>query len=114
MIFDGDGQTPDSGIERRSLGDGPGAQHLAGLDAQDLRRGLDRLRRRRQPPPRADPRPRSSGLIEFLAPEQRVKADPFTGQGAGASFLPVDDAQRMADLGPQLTQLASGDHDLPA
>lgn len=71
--------------------------------AEDLRRGLDRLRRRRQPPPGAHLRPHRSGLIEFLAPQQRVKSDPVTRQGAGAPFLPVDDAQRMADLGPQLT-----------
>jgi hypothetical protein len=36
-----------------------------------------------------------------------VKADPVTRQGAGASFLPVDDAQRVADLGAQSTQLAA-------
>ena len=55
-----------------------------------------------------------SGLIKFLAPEQCVKADPVTRQGAGASFLPVDDAQRVADPGTQLTELAGGDRNLPA
>jgi hypothetical protein len=82
--------------------------------AKAPRLGLDRLRRRRQPPSGANLRPHRSGLIEFLAPQQRVKPDPVIRQSAGASFLPVDDAQRIADLGPQLTQLASGDHDLPA
>jgi hypothetical protein len=34
MILDGYGQAPHSGIERRPLRDGPGAQHLADLDTQ--------------------------------------------------------------------------------
>jgi hypothetical protein len=33
VILDGDGQAPHGGIERGSLGDGPGAQHLVGLES---------------------------------------------------------------------------------
>jgi hypothetical protein len=53
-------------------------------------------------------------LVELLAPQQRVETNAVACQGLGASFLPVDHAQRIVDARTQFAQLAGGDRDLPA
>src|ERR1700722_16483025 len=93
MILDGDGQAPHSGIERRPLRDGPGAQHLAGLDTQV------EVERRRVVQLHDEPHDRHEPTV---APGWRHTCGRSPGEG---SSPPVDDALPLAQEARNRSQL---------
>jgi hypothetical protein len=82
VILDRDGQAPHSGIEGRSLRDGPGAQHLAGLEAQvevERRRVMqlhDESRGRHKATAASGRRRRYTEDIALLNKHERTGPDP--------------------------------------